>query len=245
MTVRVFLSPLSVVTFMYSCPILMESLTAILGMTSLVTTDFAVLEKSVATSSLSPASSHSLSVVCSHSRQRGAKSHCEPGCMDSSLSALHFLHWLLIRLRAQEMPTPPHSLHLLLCRFCSQILVPPHSWHALLLRLCSQALAPLHSLLHCRIRLCSCMPFPSRSQHSRVASHRAISSIPCPRRSPPTAPASVIVQVTSGLSHLSVTVTVSVLRTNDDGVPRPHSGDGQGARNDCRARHAGQSADWR
>ena len=57
--------------------------------------------------------------------------------MDSSLSALHVLHLLLLRLCWQMLP-PPHSLHLLLCRLCWQMPPPPHSLHWLLNRLCSQ-----------------------------------------------------------------------------------------------------------
>ena len=61
--------------------------------------------------------------------------------MDSSLSALHVLHRLRIRLCWQMLP-PPHSLHSLLLRACWQMLPPPHALHVLLIRLCWQMLPP-------------------------------------------------------------------------------------------------------
>ncbi len=42
--------------------------------------------------------------------------------------------------------TPPHSLHVLLMRWCWQISAPPHFLHLLLWRWCWQMLAPPHSL---------------------------------------------------------------------------------------------------
>ena len=44
--------------------------------------------------------------------------------MDSSLSALHVLHLLLLRL-CWQMPPPPNSLHVLFIRLCWQMLPPP------------------------------------------------------------------------------------------------------------------------
>jgi len=44
------------------------------------------------------------------------------------------------------MPAPPHSLHVLLVRWCWQMLATPHSLHLLLSRWCWQMLAPPHSL---------------------------------------------------------------------------------------------------
>ena len=65
------------------------------------------------------------------------QSSSRPSGMDSSLSAMHVLHLLLIRLCWQTLP-PPHSLHLLLLRACWQMLDPPHSLHSLLIRACWQ-----------------------------------------------------------------------------------------------------------
>ena len=51
----------------------------------------------------------------------------------------------LFRARARTH-SAPHSLHLLLSRWCWQMLAPPHSVHLLLRRWCGQMLAPPHSL---------------------------------------------------------------------------------------------------
>jgi hypothetical protein len=48
------------------------------------------------------------------------------------------LQMLLMRLCSQQMLEPPHCLHLLLLRLCSQMLDPPHGVHSLLMRLCLQ-----------------------------------------------------------------------------------------------------------
>ena len=80
--------------------------------------------------------------------------------MDSSLSALHVLHLLRIRL-CWQMLAPPHSLHVLLLRACWQMLAPPHSLHPLLLRACQQMLDPAHSLHRLLCRLCWQMLAPS------------------------------------------------------------------------------------
>ena len=53
------------------------------------------------------------------------------------------------------MLAPPHSLHLLLCRWCWQMLAPPHSLHLLLCRWCWQRLDPPHSLQLFLRRWCS------------------------------------------------------------------------------------------
>ena len=49
------------------------------------------------------------------------------------------------------MLVPPHSLHSLLSRLCSQTLAPPHSLQRLLCRMCSQMLAPRRSSLDSRV----------------------------------------------------------------------------------------------
>ena len=54
------------------------------------------------------------------------QSSSRPSGMDSSLSAMHVLHLLLIRLCWQMLP-PPHSLHCFLSRACWQMPAPPPS----------------------------------------------------------------------------------------------------------------------
>ena len=97
------------------------------------------------------------------------QSSSRPGGIESSLSALHVLHLLLLRL-CWQMPDPPHSLHAVpvtcssqLCwqmisRLCRQMFDPPHSLHALLPRLCWQMPDPLHSLHSLLRRLFSHWP---------------------------------------------------------------------------------------
>ena len=53
-----------------------------------------------------------------------------------------------------RLPATPHSLHLLLMRWCEQILAPPQSLHWLLLRWWGQILEPPHSLHWALRRLC-------------------------------------------------------------------------------------------
>ena len=52
------------------------------------------------------------------------------------------------------MPDPPHSLHVLLRRWCWQMLAPPHSLHWFLIRWCGQIPAPPHSLQSLLRRWC-------------------------------------------------------------------------------------------
>ena len=61
--------------------------------------------------------------------------------------------------------SPPHSLHVLLRRPCSQREAPPHSLHVLLRRPCSQMEAPPHSLHWLLCRLCSQREEPPHSLH--------------------------------------------------------------------------------
>jgi hypothetical protein len=75
----------------------------------------------------------------------------------------HCLHPLLLRLCSQ-MLDPPHSLHSLLMRLCSQMLDLPHCLQLLLLRLCSQMLDPPHSLHWLLWRLCG--HFAGSPRHS-------------------------------------------------------------------------------
>ena len=58
------------------------------------------------------------------------------------------------------MLPPPHSLHTLRCRPCSQMLPPPHSLHRLRRRPCSQMLPPPQSLHLLRPHPCLQMPPP-------------------------------------------------------------------------------------
>ena len=92
------------------------------------------------------------------------QSSSRPSGMDSSLSAMHVLHLLLIR-ACWQMPPPPHSLHSLLLRACWQMLAPPHSLHSLLLRACWQMLDPPHSLHLFLCRACWQMLAPPHSLH--------------------------------------------------------------------------------
>ena len=63
---------------------------------------------------------------------------------------------------------PPHSLHLLLSRWCWHRLAPPHSLHRLLWRWCWQMPAPPHSLHRLLWRWCGHRP-PLRVAPSAVA----------------------------------------------------------------------------
>ena len=74
------------------------------------------------------------------------------------------LHLLLCRWCSQ-MLAPPHSLHLLLCRWCWQMLTPSHSLHWLLERWCWQMLAPPHTLHLFLMRRCRQMLAPPHSLH--------------------------------------------------------------------------------
>jgi len=62
------------------------------------------------------------------------------------LASRQSLHLLLCRWCSQ-MLLPPQSLHLLLCRWCSQRPLPPQSLHLLLCRWCSQKFWPLRRLV--------------------------------------------------------------------------------------------------
>ena len=84
-------------------------------------------------------------------------SSSSPAGIDSSASTRHSLHLLLIRWCGQ-MLAPPHSLHWLLWRWCWQMLAPPHSLHRLLWRWCWQMLAPPHSLHRLLWRWCGHRP---------------------------------------------------------------------------------------
>ena len=66
-------------------------------------------------------------------------SSSSPAGIDSSASSWHSLHLLLWRW-CWQMLAPPHSLHVLLMRWCWQMLAPPHSLHWLLMRWCGQTL---------------------------------------------------------------------------------------------------------
>ena len=57
----------------------------------------------------------------------------------------HSLHVLLMRW-CWHKPAPPHSLHWLLMRWCGQMLAPPHSLHWLFMRSCGQMPESPHSL---------------------------------------------------------------------------------------------------
>jgi hypothetical protein len=61
---------------------------------------------------------------------------------------------------------PPHSLHLLLRRWCGQMLAPPHSLQLLLSRWCWQMPAPPHSLHLTLRRWCGQRPAPPHCLHS-------------------------------------------------------------------------------
>ena len=63
------------------------------------------------------------------------------------------------------MLDPPHSLHVLLMRWCWQMLAPPHSLHLFLSRWCGQRLAPPHSLHWPLGRWCWQMLDPPHSLH--------------------------------------------------------------------------------
>jgi len=70
---------------------------------------------------------------------------------------------------------PPKSLHLLLWRWCSQMLVPPRSSQLLIWRLCSQMLVPPQSLRSLLTRLWANAP-RWRDQCAREA-HRRVRTL--------------------------------------------------------------------
>ena len=108
----------------------------------------------------------SKSGLCAKDRCGRIQSSSRSGGIESSLSALHVLHRLLLRL-CWQMLLPPHSLHSLSRRLCWQMLPPPHSIHVLLVRLCWQMPPPPHSLHSLFRRLCWQMPSPPQSLHHR------------------------------------------------------------------------------
>ena len=79
---------------------------------------------------------------------------CFVVCAVLFLASRQSLHLLLTRWCSQMLP-PPQSLHLLLCRWCSQMLLPPQSLHVLLTRWCSQMPLPPQSLHVLLCRWCS------------------------------------------------------------------------------------------
>ena len=142
--------------------------------------------------------------------------------MHSSLSALHVLHWLLIRMCWQMLP-PPHSLHLLLCRLCTHcpvfaplarfppLLPPPSSPSGAARLLLPSPLSSSAALLppeppespnHPSLRppRLLFLPLPMRA----LAWHSSARSLPLPP--PPTEPAPAVVPAPS----LSASATTSV-----------------------------------
>ena len=79
------------------------------------------------------------------------------------------LHVLICRWCSQR-PPPLQSLHLLLCRWCSQMLLPPQSLHVLLCRWCSQRLLPPQSLQLLLRRWCSqkLKTMSEKNRYSRI-----------------------------------------------------------------------------
>ena len=71
----------------------------------------------------------------------GPASSSRPAGIDVSASSRQSLHLLLSRW-CWQMLAPPHSMHLLLSLWCGQMLAPPHSLHLLLSLWCWQMQVP-------------------------------------------------------------------------------------------------------
>jgi hypothetical protein len=89
----------------------------------------------------------------------------------------HCLHWLLTRLCSQmpePLHAPPHCLRTIMMRLCSQRLEPPNYLHSLLSRLRSQMLEPPHCLRSLLWRLCSQMLDPPHCLLTRATASLAV-----------------------------------------------------------------------